>query len=198
MSESCIDQKFGRVAFGDDPGSYHATRPGYPDWVFETLRERCRLAPGTATFEIGAGTGTATRRLLDFGALPLLAIEPDPVVAGRTRAAAMLSPRSPAIVAHGAWSKCLLSCAPDGAQFAALARRPPLLRGFQHGGRRESHGRATEERNRAVADPRSVVALVSRDLRREVPASSRPPPQVPPGGMDTLAPRWTGTPGSTR
>ena len=77
MSELLIDPKFGRVAFGDDPGSYHVTRPGYPDWVFETLRERCRLAPGTATFEIGAGTGTATRRLLDFGANPLLAIEPD-------------------------------------------------------------------------------------------------------------------------
>ena len=71
MSESFIDPKFGRVAFGDDPGSYHVTRPGYP------LRERCHLAPGTATFEIGAGTGTATRRLLDFGAKPLLATEPD-------------------------------------------------------------------------------------------------------------------------
>ena len=77
MSEFFIDPKFGRVAFGDDPGSYHLTRPGYPDWVFETLRERCHLAPGTATFEIGAGTGTATRRLLDFGANPLLAIEPN-------------------------------------------------------------------------------------------------------------------------
>jgi SAM-dependent methyltransferase len=77
MSDSAIDRSYGRVAFGDDPGSYHATRPGYPDWVFKTLRERCHLAPGTATFEIGAGTGTATRRLLDFGAHPLLAIEPD-------------------------------------------------------------------------------------------------------------------------
>lgn len=77
MNEFCIDPKFGRVAFGDDPASYHATRPSYPDWVFETLRDRCRLAPGTATFEIGAGTGTATRRLLDFGTNPLLAIEPD-------------------------------------------------------------------------------------------------------------------------
>ena len=65
------------MAFGDDPSSYHLTRPGYPDWVFETLCQRCHLAPGTATFEIGAGTGTATRRLLDFGANPLLAIEPD-------------------------------------------------------------------------------------------------------------------------
>ena len=77
MSELAIDRKYGRLAFGDDPGSYHVTRPGYPDWVFDTLRERCHLVPGTATFEIGAGTGTATRRLLDFGANPLLAIEPD-------------------------------------------------------------------------------------------------------------------------
>jgi SAM-dependent methyltransferase len=77
VSELFIDRKFGREAFGVDPGSYHATRPGYPDWVFEILCERCRLAPGTATFEIGAGTGTATRRLLDLGANPLLAIEPD-------------------------------------------------------------------------------------------------------------------------
>jgi len=72
-----IDPKLGRLAFGADPGSYHAIRPGYPDWVFEILCGRCRLAHGTATFELGAGTGTATRRLLDLGANPLLAIEPD-------------------------------------------------------------------------------------------------------------------------
>src|SRR4051794_11517266 len=77
MSEFLIDPKFGRVAFGDDPGSYDRARPCYPDWIFEILRERCHLAPGTATFEIGAGTGKATRRLLDVGANPLLAIEPD-------------------------------------------------------------------------------------------------------------------------
>jgi SAM-dependent methyltransferase len=77
VSGSFIDRTFGRLAFGADPASYHATRPGYPDWVFEILCERCGLAPGTATFEIGAGTGTATRRLLDLGANPLLAIEPD-------------------------------------------------------------------------------------------------------------------------
>ena len=72
-----MNRKFGREAFGNDPGSYHVARPGYPDWVFETLRDRCHLSPGTATFEIGAGTGKATRRLLEFGASPLLAIEPD-------------------------------------------------------------------------------------------------------------------------
>jgi hypothetical protein len=36
---------------------------------------RCGLAHGAAA--IGAGTGTATRRLLDLGANPLVAIEPD-------------------------------------------------------------------------------------------------------------------------
>jgi len=85
MSESFINPKFGRVAFGADPAGYHATRPGYPDWVFDVLCERCRLARGTATFEIGAGTGTATRRLLDLGANPLLAIEPDPRLANFLR-----------------------------------------------------------------------------------------------------------------
>jgi SAM-dependent methyltransferase len=33
------------------------------------------------TFEIGAGTGRATRRLLDLGAEPLIAVEPDPRLA---------------------------------------------------------------------------------------------------------------------
>ncbi len=72
-----IDRDFGRRAFGLDPDGYHAARPLYPDWVFETLCERCGLAYGTALFEIGAGTGKATRRLLDLGANPLVAIEPD-------------------------------------------------------------------------------------------------------------------------
>ncbi len=77
MGESFIDRTFGRQAFGQDPGGYDAARPAYPEWVFDFLRERCGLAPNTVTFEIGAGTGTATRRLLELGANPLLAIEPD-------------------------------------------------------------------------------------------------------------------------
>lgn len=77
MTESFINRSFGRQAFGLDPGGYHAARPSYPDWVFDVLRERCGLAPNAVTFEIGAGTGTATRRLLELGANPLIAIEPD-------------------------------------------------------------------------------------------------------------------------
>lgn len=77
MREPFIHRTFGRRAFGGDPRGYDAARPAYPDWVFDFLCERCGLAPNAVTFEIGAGTGTATRRLLKLGANPLLAIEPD-------------------------------------------------------------------------------------------------------------------------
>jgi hypothetical protein len=60
MTQFAIERSFGRQAFGADPGGYHAARPAYPESVFEILWERCGLAHRTATFEIGAATGTAT------------------------------------------------------------------------------------------------------------------------------------------
>ncbi|WP_188932438.1 class I SAM-dependent methyltransferase [Puia dinghuensis] len=84
--KSLLNLEFGREAFGADPAGYHAARPAYPDWVFETLRDRCGLRQHTSTFEIGAGTGTATRQLLDFGASPLIAIEPNEHLANFLRA----------------------------------------------------------------------------------------------------------------
>jgi SAM-dependent methyltransferase len=77
MARAVIDRAFGREAFGADPAGYEAARPPYPDWLFELLCERCGLRPGQAVFEIGVGTGIATRRLLAMGARPLVAIEPD-------------------------------------------------------------------------------------------------------------------------
>ncbi len=77
MSGTFIHRTFGRQAFGLDPAGYDAARPPYPEWVFDFLRERCGLMPGIATFEVGAGTGTASRRLLELGANPLVAVEPD-------------------------------------------------------------------------------------------------------------------------
>jgi SAM-dependent methyltransferase len=77
MCASKIDKEVGRRIFGLDPAGYHSSRPDYPEWVYETLRTRCGLRDGTATFEIGAGTGIATRRILDLGADPLVAVEPD-------------------------------------------------------------------------------------------------------------------------
>jgi SAM-dependent methyltransferase len=70
-------RQFGRQAFGEDPGSYNSARPEYPEWVYTTLASVCGLRRNAAVFEIGAGTGTATRRLLELGADPLTAIEPD-------------------------------------------------------------------------------------------------------------------------
>ena len=78
---SIIDKGYGREAFGSDPAGYHAVRPAYPEWVFEVIRERCGCGVGTVAFEIGAGTGIATRRLLDMGVGPLVAVEPDPRLA---------------------------------------------------------------------------------------------------------------------
>lgn len=72
----------GRRAFGDDPAAYAAARPDYPDVLYDRLVERCGLRAGSAVFEIGPGTGLATRRLLALGAAPLIAIEPDARLAG--------------------------------------------------------------------------------------------------------------------
>lgn len=85
-----LPRAFGREAFGADPAAYDSVRPDYPAWVFDELAVRGALGPGTATFEIGAGTGIATRALLARGADPLVAIEPDP------RLAAFLRARCPA------------------------------------------------------------------------------------------------------
>jgi SAM-dependent methyltransferase len=71
----------GRQLFGLDPAAYHRSRPDYPEWVYQTLCSRCGLGPGSATFEIGAGTGIVTRRLHALGAKPLIAVEPDPRLA---------------------------------------------------------------------------------------------------------------------
>lgn len=77
MAGSKIPRQFGRQAFGGDAAGYHHARPPYPAWVYEMLCRECGLGQDVPTFEIGAGTGTATQRLLELGANPLVAIEPD-------------------------------------------------------------------------------------------------------------------------
>ncbi|WP_413992150.1 class I SAM-dependent methyltransferase [Labrys okinawensis] len=72
-----IPRQIGRKAFGLDPAGYDIARPDYPEWIYDMLRTRCGLSSGTAVFEIGAGTGKATRRLLAEGVRRLMAIEPD-------------------------------------------------------------------------------------------------------------------------
>ena len=72
-----IDLSEGRVLFGLNPEAYDAVRPEYPAWIYERLRDSGALVEGSATLEIGAGSGLATRRLLEHGANPLIVIEPD-------------------------------------------------------------------------------------------------------------------------
>lgn len=66
----------GRV-FGRDPEAYDRARLAYPKRVYELLTTRCGLHPGASVFEIGPGTGIATRELLRLGADPVTLIEPD-------------------------------------------------------------------------------------------------------------------------
>lgn len=77
----------GRNAFGADPANYDSARPEYPARIYEILRERCGLRDGTCVFEIGPGTGLATRRLLEAGA-SVTAIEPDARLAKKLRESA--------------------------------------------------------------------------------------------------------------
>jgi hypothetical protein len=72
-----LARQFGRQAFEGNPASYDSSRPEYPEWVYATLASACGLRRNAAVFEIEAGTGMATRRLLDLGADPLTAVEPD-------------------------------------------------------------------------------------------------------------------------
>jgi SAM-dependent methyltransferase len=68
--------KAGRQAFGANPAAYDRARPDYPAAILDILKHRCGLGPATRAFEIGPGTGAATRWLLEAGA-EVEAIEPD-------------------------------------------------------------------------------------------------------------------------
>lgn len=85
MAPSVARQE-GRRVFGSDPATFDRARLEYPERLFEILRNRCGLGPGTSVFEVGAGTGIATRALLRLGADPLTAIEADPRMARYLRA----------------------------------------------------------------------------------------------------------------
>jgi SAM-dependent methyltransferase len=71
-----LARMFDRAAAG------YEARPGYPDWVFALLRERCGLGPGTRVLEVGPGTGQATLPILDCGA-EITAVEPGAALSER-------------------------------------------------------------------------------------------------------------------
>ena len=73
-----------RLLFGDEVSAYDFGRPGYPERVYQLLRERCGLLPGARVLEIGPGTGQATHRLLELGA-SVTGVELSPELADRLR-----------------------------------------------------------------------------------------------------------------
>lgn len=83
MTESTgrLDQEIGRSIFGQDAAGYDSARVGYPSGLFERLFERTDVPQHVSIFEVGAGTGLATRDLLARSPATLVAIEPDPRLA---------------------------------------------------------------------------------------------------------------------
>lgn len=72
-----VPRRIQKGVFGRDPGAYDRARLAYPKRVYEILTTHCGLHPGSAVFEIGPGTGIATRELLRLGADPIILIERD-------------------------------------------------------------------------------------------------------------------------
>lgn len=67
----------GRALFGADVQGYDQIRPPYPEQLYHFLHSSGALFANCTTLEIGAGNGLATRQLLERGANPLTALEPD-------------------------------------------------------------------------------------------------------------------------
>jgi SAM-dependent methyltransferase len=65
-----------RRTYGADAASYRDGRPDYPPRVYEVLRSRCGLGPGSRVLEIGPGSGLVTGHLVAAGAT-VVAVEPD-------------------------------------------------------------------------------------------------------------------------
>ncbi len=65
-----------RNTYGADAAGYREGRPDYPPRVYEVLRSRCGVGPGSRVLEIGPGSGLVTGHLLAAGAT-VVAVEPD-------------------------------------------------------------------------------------------------------------------------
>ena len=87
MLEPRIDRSVGSGIFGADAAGYDSARPGYPEALYDRLDAYAGGLSGSKLFEVGAGTGIATRALAVRAPSRLTLIEPDPVFAGNLRAA---------------------------------------------------------------------------------------------------------------
>src|SRR5438105_1256004 len=65
-----------RHTYGADAAGYRDGRPDYPGRVYEGLRSRCGVGPGSRVLEVGPGSGLVTGHLVAAGAR-VVAVEPD-------------------------------------------------------------------------------------------------------------------------
>jgi SAM-dependent methyltransferase len=65
-----------RYTYGADASGYREGRPDYPARVYEVLRLRCGVGPGSRVLEVGPGSGLVTGHLVGAGAR-VVAVEPD-------------------------------------------------------------------------------------------------------------------------
>ncbi|WP_335938261.1 class I SAM-dependent methyltransferase [Streptomyces sp. PTD5-9] len=80
---SPADDSSRALSFDRAAARYAEARPGYPPALFDAVEELAgRPLRGARTVDVGAGTGIATRLLLDRGAR-VLAVEPGPGMAGQ-------------------------------------------------------------------------------------------------------------------
>lgn len=87
-----------RSVFDPVAGRYDASRPGYPDAIFDAIEESTRPLAGATVVEVGAGTGIASRALVARGAK----VVPVDVGAGMLRQLRARSPGVPAVIGDGA------------------------------------------------------------------------------------------------
>lgn len=135
------------ASFESVADEYDAARPGYPPGVYDALGDLRALR----VLDVGAGTGIATRQLLDRGAR-VLAVDPGTAVLGR---AVAHTPGLPAAVADGTALPVRAGCS-DLVCFAQswhwldpATRVPEVHRVLRRGGRWAgwwSHARADAER----------------------------------------------------
>jgi SAM-dependent methyltransferase len=89
---AAIDTSPGRTKFGEDAALYDFARPGYPPELYAWLQGECDLDAQMDCFEIGPGTGQATRPILAMPVRSIVAIEPGAGLAAHL-AAAIPDPR---------------------------------------------------------------------------------------------------------
>lgn len=82
-----IDRAVGGGIFGVDPAGYDGARADYPEALFDRIEAFAGGVTGRAVFEVGPGTGIASRALRDRVPARLALIEPDRVLASNLAAA---------------------------------------------------------------------------------------------------------------